>query len=71
MDKDTIPDNLSLWIRAVSGAIGILLLSAFVLWNSENKKNSTLTHEKQTNEMRELVNLFTDEAEIENIQYKH
>jgi len=46
MDKHTIPENLSLWIRAVSGAIGILLLSAFVLWNSENEKSSTLTQEK-------------------------
>ena len=71
MDKHTFPDNLSLWIRTVSGAIGILLLSAFVLWNSENKKNYTLTHENQTNEMGEFVSHSTDEAEIENIQYRH
>ena len=68
LDKNTIPENLSLWIRTVSGAIGILLLSAFVLWNSENKKSSAITQETNTNEMRKLVNLNPDAAEIENIQ---
>ncbi len=71
MDKHSIPENLSLWIRTVSGAIGILLLSAFVLWNSENEKISALTQETQTNGMRKLVNLSPDEAEIENIQYRN
>ena len=52
MDKHTISKNLSSWIRAVSGAIGILLLSVFVLWNNENEKSSTLTQETKTNEIR-------------------
>jgi len=62
---NTIPENLSSWIRTVSGAIGILLLSAFVLWNSENEKSSTLTQETKTKEMQNLENLSTDQAESE------
>ena len=65
MDKHTISKNLSSWIRAVSGAIGILLLSVFVLWNNENEKSSTLTQETKTNEMRNLENPYIDEAESE------
>jgi len=65
MDKHTISKNLSSWIRAVSGAIGILLLSVFVLWNNENEKSSTLTQETKTNEMRNLENPSIDEAESE------
>ena len=65
MDKHSIPENLSLWIRTVSGAIGILLLSVFVLWNSENEKSSTLTQETKTKEMQNLENLFTDQEESE------
>ena len=65
MDKNSIPENLSLWIRTVSGAIGILLLSVFVLWNSENEKSSTLTQETKTKEMQNLENLFTDQEESE------
>ena len=79
MDKHTISDNLSSWIRAISGAIGILLLSVFVLWNNESEKNSTLTHETKTKEMRNPENLSPDEAElaekqaveIKKVQYKH
>ena len=62
---NTIPENLSSWIRTVSGAIGILLLSAFVLWNSENEKSSTLTQDTKTKEIQNLENLFTDQAESE------
>ncbi len=64
MDKHTISENLSSWIRVVSGAIGILLLSVFVLWNNENEKSSTLTQETKTEEMRNLENLPPDEAEL-------
>jgi FtsZ-interacting cell division protein ZipA len=60
---NTIPENLSSWIRTVSGAIGILLLSAFALWNSENEKSSTLTQDTKTKEMQNLENLFKDQAE--------
>ncbi len=60
---NAIPENLSSWIRTVSGAIGILLLSAFVLWNSENEKSSTLTQDTKTKEMQNLENLFKDQAE--------
>ncbi len=64
MDKHTISENLSSWIRVVSGAIGILLLSVFVLWNNENEKNSTPTQETKTEEMRNLENPPPDEAEL-------
>ena len=64
MDKNTISENLSSWIRVVSGAIGILLLSVFVLWNNENEKSSTLTQKTKTKEMRNLENLSPDEAEL-------
>ena len=60
MDKHTISENTSSWIRAVSGASGILLLSVFVLWNSEDEKSSTLTQETKTNEMRNLENPSPD-----------
>ena len=60
---NTIPENLSSWIRTVSGAMGILILSAFVLWNSENEKSSTLTQDTKTKEMQNLENLFKDQAE--------
>ena len=65
MDKHTISENLSSWIRTVSGAIGILLLAVFVLWNNENEKNSTFTQETKTNEMRNLENPSPDQAESE------
>ncbi len=79
MDRLTISDNLSSWLRAISGAIGILLLTAFLLWNNENEKSSTLIQEIKANEMRNAENLSTDEtesinkldAEIRNVQYRH
>jgi FtsZ-interacting cell division protein ZipA len=63
MNRQNISENLSSWIRAISGAIGVLLLLAFILWNNENEKSSTLTQETKTNEMRKVENLSTDEAE--------
>ena len=65
MDKHTSSENISSWIRAASAAIGVLLFSVYVLWNSENEKSSTLTQETKTNEMRNLENPYIDEAESE------
>jgi len=63
MDRQNFPGNLSSWIRAISGAIGILLLFAYVMWNNENEKSSTLTQETKINEMRNAENFSPDEAE--------
>ena len=79
MDRPTISENLSSWLRAVSGAIGILLLTVFVLWNSQDEKSSTFTQETQTNEILKSENFFSDKAEykekpeveIQDIQYRH
>ena len=79
MDKHTSSDSISSWIRAASAAIGVLLLSVFVLSNSENEKSSTLTQETKTKEMRNLENPSPDQAEsekkptveIQKIQYRH
>ena len=65
MDKHTISENLSCWIRTVSGAIGILLLFVFVLWSNQNDKSYTLTQETKTIEMQNLENFFPDQAESE------
>jgi len=65
MDKHTSSENISSWIRAASAAIGVLLLSVFVLSNSENEKSSTLTQEARTKEMRNLANPSPDQAESE------
>jgi hypothetical protein len=65
MDKHTSSENISSWIRAASAAIGVLLLSVFVMSNSENEKSSTLTKETKTKEMRNLENLSPDQAESE------
>ena len=79
MDKHTSSENISSWIRAASAAIGVLLLSVFVLLNSENEKSSTLTQETKTKEMRILENPSPIQAEsekelmaeIEKVQYRH
>ena len=79
MDRPTISENLSSWLRAVSGAIGILLLIVFVLWNSEDEKSSTFTQETQTNESLKSENFSPykaeykekPEVEIQDIQYPH
>ena len=79
MDRPTISENLSSWLRAVSGAIGILLLIVFVLWNSEDEKSSTFTQETQTNEILKSENFSPykaeykekSEVEIQDIQYPH
>jgi len=79
MDRFTISENLSSWIRAVSGAVGIMLFSAFLLRNNENEKNSTLIQVIKSNEMQNAKNLSPDEtesinqldAEIRNVQYRH
>ena len=79
MDRLTISENASSLLRAVSGAIGILLLTAFLLWNNEKEKSSTFIQEIKTNEMRYSQNLSPDEtgsinkldAEVRNVQYKH
>ena len=71
MDRLTISENLSSWIRAVSGAVGILLLSVFVLWNNVDKKGSTFTQETQTKEIQKIENSSPDEAEsIEKLEAK-
>ena len=64
---------------AASAAIGVLLFSVYVLWNSENEKSSTLTQETKTKEMRNLENPSPDQAdseerlkvEIQKVQYRH
>ena len=79
MDKHTSSENISSWIRAAAGAIGVLLLSVFVMLNSDNEKSSTLTQETKTKEMRNLENLSPDQAEseekltveIQKVQYRH
>lgn len=68
MDRQNISENLSSWIRAISGAIGVLLLFAFVMWNNENEKNTILTQETKTNQMRNAASLFPDEAKSRNNQ---
>jgi hypothetical protein len=79
MDKFAISENLSSWLRAISGAIGILLLTVFVLWNNEDERISTFTQETQTNEILKSEIFSPDEAEhkkkpeveIQEIQYRH
>ena len=79
MDKHTSSENISSWIRVAAAAIGVLLLSVFVMLNSENEKSSTLTQETKTKEMRNLENPSPDQAdseeklavEIQKIQYRH
>jgi hypothetical protein len=79
MDKHPSSENISSWIRAASAAIGVLLFSVYVLWNSENEKSSTLTQETKTKEMRNLENPSPDQAEserkltveIQKLQYRH
>ena len=79
MDKHTSSENISSWIRAASAAIGVLLLSVFVLSNSENEKSFTLTQETKTKEMRisENPSPYQEEieeklmVEIEKVQYRH
>jgi len=68
MDRQNFSENLSSWIRAISGAIGILLLFVYVMWNNENEKSSTLTQETKINEMRNAENLSPNEAESRNNQ---
>lgn len=63
MDKQNISETLSSWIRAVSGAIGVLLLTVFVLWNNENEKSSEFTQETKTYEMQNDENLSQEVAE--------
>ena len=62
MDRLTISENLSLWIRTISGAIGVLILIVFVLWNNENEKITTQPQETKTHEMQKVENLPPDEA---------
>ena len=63
MYRQNILENLSSWIRAISGAIGVLILCGYVMWNNENEKSSTLTQETKINEMRIAENLSPDEEE--------
>jgi hypothetical protein len=65
MDKHTISENQSSWIRAASGAIGVLLLSVYVLSNSDNEKSSTLAQEAKTAEMRNIEKPSPDRIESE------
>ena len=65
MDKHTSSENISSWIRAASAAIGVLLLSVFVLSNGDNEKSSILTQETKIKEMRNLENPSPDQAESE------
>jgi len=79
MDKHPSSENISAWIRVAAAAIGVLLLSVFVMLNSENEKSSTLTQETKTKEMRNLENPSPDQAdseerlkvEIQKVQYRH
>ena len=68
MDRQSISENLSSWIRAISGAIGVLLLFAFVMWNNENEKNTKLTQETKTIEMRNAQSLSPDKAKSRKYQ---
>ena len=79
MDKHTSSENISSWIRAASAAIGVLLLSVFVLSNSENEKSFTPIQETKTKKMRNQENPSPDQAEserkltveIQKLQYRH
>ena len=63
MDKQNVSENLSSWIRTISGAIGVLLLTVFVLWNNENEKSYKFTQETKTYEMQNDENLSQEVAE--------
>ena len=79
MDKHTSSENISSWIRAASAAIGVLLLSVFVLSNGENEKSFTPIQETKTKKMRNQENPSPDQAEserkltveIQKLQYRH
>ena len=79
MNKHTISEKQSSWIRAASGAIGVLLLSVFVLTNSDNEKSSTLAHEAKTVEMRNIENPSPDQVgseekltvDVKKVHYRH
>jgi hypothetical protein len=79
MDKHTSSENISSWIRAASAAIGVLLLSVFVLSSSENEKSFTPIQETKTKKMRKQENPSPDQAEserkltveIQKLQYRH
>ncbi len=79
MDKHTISESQSSWIRAASAAIGVLTLSVFVLLNSDNEKSSTPAQEAKTVEMQNIENPSSDQigseekltVDVKKVQYKH